>query len=706
LLGGRSPIWRRAAGVLSMTMVAVSAMTVVGGVATAPVSAATTTTAASFDSEAGDYIGQGQQITFPTVVYNGLRGGYPTFTVSGPGHSFQVWFAAPTGSPLTPGTYEDAQRFDFRAPGYPGLDVFGDGRGCNTVAGRFVVDDATYDASGNVLTFSARFEDHCEGAAPALFGVVSYNSTAPYRTRSLSPTSLSLQSTNGAGASAAMTITNNGPATLSPSVGSISGANASDFVVTGNTCPGSLASGASCEMTVTYTPSTGNPESAQLAYSDELAPLGSSGEPAGAGSGRIVTLSGTAVGGLARPYKPVSPTRICDTRPANASVSPNPCNGNGSGAGTLGPDSGAVLTLPGLPAGTTAVVLNVTVTDTTAASFLDIWPDGQPLPNTSDLDWTAGKTVANLVEVTVGSASGIDLYNLDGNADVVIDFQGYVGPAGAGTGLFNPLPPTRICDTRAESGDVNANQCNGEGAGTGTVGAGGSRTIQVTGEGGVPSSGVSAVVLNVTVTDTTQAGYLTVWPAGATQPLASNLDWVAGDTVPNRVIVPVGSGGQVTLYNSSGSTDVVVDVGGWFTDNSNSSATGASYVALSPTRICDTRAESADVTANQCNGNGTTTGTLTSGGVRTVQVTGLGGVPSNAVAVVANVTVTDTSAASFLTVYPDGTTLPLASDLDWVAGATVPNLGVVKLGADGAVDTYNLSGATDAVVDVEGYYTG
>ena len=87
-----------------------------------------------------------------------------------------------------------------------------------------------------------------------------------------------------------------------------------------------------------------------------------------------------------------------------------------------------------------------------------------------------------------------------------------------------------------------------------------------------------------------------------------------------------------------------------------------------------------------------------------MQVTGQAGVPSGATAVVANVTVTGTSAQSFLTVWPDGTTRPNASDLNWVGGETVPNLVVAQLGSDGAVDVYAAAGSTDVLVDVEGYY--
>jgi hypothetical protein len=406
------------------------------------------------------------------------------------------------------------------------------------------------------------------------------------------------------------------------------------------------------------------------------------------------------------PYTPVTPTRICDTRAEGGGVAANQCNGFGAGAGTLVPGGGLTITVPDLPAGTTAVVLNVTVTNTTAPSFLTAWPEGTPRPNASNLNWVGGATNANLVEVALGSDNRVSFYNSSGNTDVIVDLEGYVAPAAAGTGLFNPLPPTRICDTRAEGTGVAANQCNNEGAGTGTLGPASSFNLQVTGQGSVPASGVAAVVLNVTVTNTTAPSFLTVWPKGATQPNASNLNWVAGETVPNRVIVPVGAGGQVSIYNSSGSTDVIVDVGGWFTDNSNAAATGDSYVALSPSRICDTRAAGPGVAANQCNGEGAAAGTLGPAGSTVVQVTGLASVPANAVAMVANVTVTGTTAPSFLTVWPDATARPNASDLNWVGGETVPNLVVVELGADGAVDAYNSAGSTDVIMDVEGYYAG
>jgi hypothetical protein len=87
-----------------------------------------------------------------------------------------------------------------------------------------------------------------------------------------------------------------------------------------------------------------------------------------------------------------------------------------------------------------------------------------------------------------------------------------------------------------------------------------------------------------------------------------------------------------------------------------------------------------------------------------VTVAGANGIPSGATAVVANVTVTDTTGSSYLTAWPDLATRPTASDLNWVSGQTVPNLVVVALGANGKLDIFNAAGSTDVILDVVGYY--
>jgi hypothetical protein len=87
--------------------------------------------------------------------------------------------------------------------------------------------------------------------------------------------------------------------------------------------------------------------------------------------------------------------------------------------------------------------------------------------------------------------------------------------------------------------------------------------VQVTGRGGVPASGVSAVILNATVTGPTAPGWLTIFPAGTVRPLTADVNYAAGETRPNLVVVQVGAGGKVSLFTSA-STQVVFDVAGWF----------------------------------------------------------------------------------------------------------------------------------------------
>jgi hypothetical protein len=386
-------------------------------------------------------------------------------------------------------------------------------------------------------------------------------------------------------------------------------------------------------------------------------------------------------------YTSLPPFRILDTRSAVG------------GFGTVGAGQSIDVQVAGVagslvPAMTSAtppsaVILNVTVTNPTASGYLTLYPTGVTRPLASNLNFVARQTVPNLVEVALGSGGKVTAFNSAGSTDVIFDVAGWVSTQGTVTGtagLYRPLVPVRLMDTRKSLG------------GSPTLAAGQTVNLQVTGQQTVPATGVSAVVLNVTATNTTAAGYLTVFPFGAGRPVASNLNFVAGQTVPNRVVVKVAANGQVSLFNFMGNTDVIVDVGGWFTDGTDATATGGQFTGLTPARILDSRI-----------GQGTP-GAVGPNAPIMVQVAGQGSVPLMTAtvppkAVVLNVTVTNTTAASFLTVYPsDAANRPTASDLNWTAGLTAPNLVVVKLGADGKIALYNLAGSTDVIADVVGWY--
>jgi hypothetical protein len=243
---------------------------------------------AFFDSEVGDFLGQGQSgtgVSSPNnVTIEGDTGGYPTFDAGG----WTISFAAPVGETLVPETYEGAQRTQSRTAGAPGLDVSGNGRSCTTEDGRFIVDDATYDASGDLVSFAARFEDHCNGAVAALFGDVLWNSTANFWERNVSPDALNFTTDP----TQTVTITNYGPASDTPQSFTVTGPSAAEFALTADTCTGLLSAGTACQVVVTYTPDISDPTpSASLWFNDSLAPLGSPGEAAGAGQGRFIALS-------------------------------------------------------------------------------------------------------------------------------------------------------------------------------------------------------------------------------------------------------------------------------------------------------------------------------------------------------------------------------------------------------------------------------
>ena len=346
-----------------------------------------------------------------------------------------------------------------------------------------------------------------------------------------------------------------------------------------------------------------------------------------------------------------------------------------------------VLGRGGVPAsGVGSVALNVTVTRPTAASFVTVWPAGQSRPNASNLNFTPGQTVPNMVIVPVGAGGQISIFNETGTTDVLVDVLGWfpVGPS------FTGLTPARLMDSRIPTGGTT----DGAVSGIGPLAGGLVFNLPVAGRGGVPASGVGSVALNVTVARPTAASFVTVWPAGQSRPNASNLNFTPGQTVPNMVIVPVGAGGQISIFNETGTTDVLVDVLGWF-------PVGPSFTGLTPARLMDSRIPTGGTTDGAVSG----IGPLAGGQVFNLPVAGRGGVPASGVGSVAlNVTVARPTAASFVTVWPAGQSRPNASNLNFTPGQTVPNMVIVPVGAGGQVSIANETGSTDVLVDVLGWF--
>ncbi|WP_224275826.1 hypothetical protein [Streptomyces sp. LS1784] len=210
---------------------------------------------------------------------------------------------------------------------------------------------------------------------------------------------------------------------------------------------------------------------------------------------------------------------------------------------------------------------------------------------------------------------------------------------------------------------------------------------------GVVPHEATAVVVNVTATNPTSAGYLSVRGESTPQtgtPDTSSLTFTPGQTVSNLVTVALSQDNvrhTVNIFNSAGTTDVILDVVGYY-------APGAAdkFTPLHPNRIADSRTDG--------------TGPLGSSATRSIRVARPELGDQDAHAVVLNVTATDGTADSFLTVYPTGTTRPSeASNVTVPVRRDVANRVVVPVGADGKIDIYNHIGSVNVIVDIVGYYS-
>ncbi|MFT3791121.1 MAG: S8 family serine peptidase [Rudaea sp.] len=383
-------------------------------------------------------------------------------------------------------------------------------------------------------------------------------------------------------------------------------------------------------------------------------------------------------------YVALNPKRILDTRATGITS-----DGLFQAGGVLSagdPLDLIVLGRGGIPAdGVKAVALNITATNPTRSSYVTAWPSGADQPIASNLNFSPGQTIANLVIIKVGDDGAVSLVNGIGSADLIADVQGYF----TDDADLTAVQPARLLDTRTSHTTIDGNF-----AGEGALAAQVTRPLTVTGrDAELPASGIGSVILNVTATNTTAAGHVTVWSTDNARPNASNLNFVANQTIPNLVIAQVGTDGAVSMFNSAGSTDLVADVMGWF-------PTGSELTPLQPARLLDTRANGATI-----DGQLARDGAVGAGQTKVLPVLGRGGVPASGVnAVVLNVTVTQPTHAGYITAWPTGSTQPIASNVNFVAGQTIPNLVIVKVGTGGDVSLFNAQSSTHLVVDVVGWF--
>ncbi len=403
---------------------------------------------------------------------------------------------------------------------------------------------------------------------------------------------------------------------------------------------------------------------------------GDANNPASTSVPLVQTVSGSFV--------PLDPQRILDTRAGRATV-----DGKYSGVGPVAAKDQLDLAVLGRgelsDIAVDAVVLNVTATNPTSTGFLTVWPTGSQRPVASNLNFTPGVTVSNLVIVNLGNADEVSVFNSAGSTDIAVDVVGYFATGSD----FVSTTPQRLLDTRVGGKTVDY-QFAGQGAlpkhGQVDLAVAGRRTFPV-----LPATGIGAAILNVTATNPTANGFVTLWPADQSRPTASALNFAPGQTIANLAIGKLSADGKVSLFNSAGTTDLIADISGYFPSN-------ADLNSLTPARLLDTRAGQSTVDGQQ-----QAIGAIAAKTVLDLPVVGRGGVPPNGVgAVVLSITVTGPAASGFLVTWPSSTTRPATSNINFAANQTIAGLAIVKVGANGDVSLF-ANATTDVLVDVVGW---
>jgi hypothetical protein len=279
---------------------------------------------------------------------------------------------------------------------------------------------------------------------------------------------------------------------------------------------------------------------------------------------------------------------------------------------------------------------------------------------------------------------------------------GQIGVALTATGLFDQantyhaITPIRLLDTRLGLGGAKQ-----------ALGPNSTLSVQVSNRFGILPGTATAAVLNVTVTGATASSFLTVYPTGVARPTASNLNFTKGFTGANSVTVKVGPDGKVNIYNQAGSTQVIVDLDGYYLNgrvyetNTTTPLWSGQFHPVSPEyRMLDTRQTKKQIPGLTKVMAYTSFGTSGNGHIGTFVV---------------NVTALNATKPGFLTVWDGYGSVPTASTLNFTPKSTVSNLAVVLAGncnnfnpacpSAPEITIYNASAApVDVIVDIFGVF--
>jgi Ca2+-binding RTX toxin-like protein len=451
-----------------------------------------------------------------------------------------------------------------------------------------------------------------------------------------------------------LTLTNRGGADATVSGGSILDDSTGSFG-SSTGCSGTLTSGASCTIDVSYFPAARGPVAARLSIGSD------------AGTAIVVSLRGA---GLRAPtITGVAPVVVAQGAPivitgvdlASTASTTSVTIGGVVAQFTRADTTSLTATVP--DAVSPAVTVPVVVTTAAGSATAHLAVTARPVTPPVVPPVTPPVTPPVVPPVTPPVTPPV--------------VPPVIPPAVARA--FAALYPFRAADTRpSESGLVDVPKAKV--AGTSVL------EVPLTGLAGIPTTGVAAISMNVTVVDSEAAGYVTAFPCGAV-PATSSVNFAAGQVVANAVIAAVSDAGHVCFF-SNVRTDVVVDVNGWY-------PAGAGLTVVTPARAFDTRVGQhgvLDVAQTK----------IAAGSFVDVPLADVFGSAVGTVAAVSmNVTVDGPSAAGFLTVYPCGT-MPDSSSVNFVAGETVANTVIAPLSSSGHA-CFFASQDTDVIVDVNGW---
>jgi hypothetical protein len=349
--------------------------------------------------------------------------------------------------------------------------------------------------------------------------------------------------------------------------------------------------------------------------------------------------------GSATAYTPLPPERVRDTRAGGAAP----------------PSAGAVVDVdmtPYVPAGTTAVAVNLTTDQSRGPGYLTGYPCDRTRQEVSNVNHAAGVPRGAFAVVPLSASGHLCVFTL-ASGHVIVDLQGAFGPETVGTARLTPLPtPGRLLDTRD--------------TGRSTV-----MTIPVASAAGADAA---AVAVNLTATGAAASGWLKAYSCDDDVPPVSNVNFLPGDTVASSAFVPVSASDTICVQSST-PVDVVVDITGVFR-----AGTGLRFVPSDPTRVLDTR--------------------IGTGGWAPIQGSGqtldVRAAPPGAQAVTGTLTIVTPTRGDWLKAYPCGA-VPPTSSVNSPPDGVFANGVTVGVDSNGDVCILALA-ATQSVLDVTGWW--